>query len=429
MTRRAPVFTATQHLLYTDGSLGASVFTATRLFGFQHPSLGDLTMVAVVSRSDSGVVVRALRSAAAFPVAAAAAAAGTGLSAAFEALEGLEGRGRCDNVAAALFNVADPHTQVRALKTRWVSPASRRVAAEGYPHHRLSGVAAGAAGWSGRSAAQNSAPRSVLAAATRRPAAVLRVAAHPGCPATLCGRLAVHHTWDVRAVAAANPRCPAAALVLATEDDDEDVRRAAVSNPSIGAALIGPLSKADNWKVRYAAVSNPSCPQKVLLEWVVGDNDAEVREAATQALQMGAALDRSAVNATQWQIRSAAVAADPRCSAETLTRLAGDDRWQVRVAVASHLRSGPVLLAELAADDDEDVRAAVASNPNCDAETLAELVTDSLAAVRASAASNPECPTAALGMLANDQDTEVLTALAHNPACPDLALRRLLSGS
>ena len=114
-----------------------------------------------------------------------------------------------------------------------------------------------------------------------------------------------------------------------------------------------------------------------------------------------------------------AAAADPDCAAAVLVRLAGDDHWRVRTAVASHPGCPPLLLAVLAANNSHEpiVRNAVASHPACPLDVFVRLAGEPNWHVRAGAAANPRCPPQMLRRFARD-DYPPRCAVAANPSCP-----------
>ena len=114
-----------------------------------------------------------------------------------------------------------------------------------------------------------------------------------------------------------------------------------------------------------------------------------------------------------------AAAADPDCAAAVLVRLAGDDQWRVRTAVASHPGCPPLLLAVLAANNSHEpiVRNAVASHPACPLDVFVRLAGEPNWHVRAGAAANPRCPSRMLRRFARD-DYPPRCAVAANPSCP-----------
>jgi hypothetical protein len=87
-----------------------------------------------------------------------------------------------------------------------------------------------------------------------------------------------------------------------------------------------------------------------------------------------------------------AVALNPHTPVEVLTKLAGDEEWDVRYCVAKHPNTPAEVLAELAKDERWDVRKGVAANRNTPAEVLSELAQDAYEDVRQAVAKNANAP-------------------------------------
>lgn len=90
------------------------------------------------------------------------------------------------------------------------------------------------------------------------------------------------------------------------------------------------------------------------------------------------------------------VAENPQTSAVTLTRLAGHESNEVRVAVADNRNTPPQVINELIKDADLDVRYSLAENANLDLAVLQELAKDENGYVAARAKrtlvrANPGC--------------------------------------
>ena len=113
------------------------------------------------------------------------------------------------------------------------------------------------------------------------------------------------------------------------------------------------------------------------------------------------------------------IASDTNTPADTLDRLAGDERESVRSAVAGNPNTPADLLDRLADDISESVRSAVAGNTNIPADLLNRLVGDIHENVRAAVARNPNIPADALVILAGDQYSYVRFDVARNPNIPD----------
>jgi hypothetical protein len=86
-----------------------------------------------------------------------------------------------------------------------------------------------------------------------------------------------------------------------------------------------------------------------------------------------------------------------------LEKLARDNKWEFRTAVANNPNTPVSLLELLAVDDDLMVRAAVASNSNTPVNLLKRLAGDSYGTVRRKVAKNPNTPRNLLEQLTRDK--------------------------
>ncbi|MFN3266595.1 MAG: hypothetical protein ACK41E_07125 [Deinococcales bacterium] len=104
-------------------------------------------------------------------------------------------------------------------------------------------------------------------------------------------------------------------------------------------------------------------------------------------------------------------------SQNLLKKLARDEAWQVRQAVAANPKTPPVVLTKLATDLDRDVREAVAKNPSTPSKPLQVLLADSQEEVALAARQNPSTPPEVLQLLERlERKDPSLTQLEHLPA-------------
>jgi pentose-5-phosphate-3-epimerase len=100
--------------------------------------------------------------------------------------------------------------------------------------------------------------------------------------------------------------------------------------------------------------------------------------------------------------------------AELLTRLAQDEHWHVRYAVAANPHTPAEVLSELARDKGLYVRGAVALNPHTPVEVLTKLAGDEEWDVRYCVAKHPSTPAEVLAELAQDEAEAVRKAAEWN---------------
>ena len=240
--------------------------------------------------------VRALRCAAALPLADVASSAGVDWLRLRDQLHALTPRGVC--AAAAAEIVAAGETQrtlgatqhiLDALNHRACPPYATR-SAIGYGTLNPMPRVATAAGWSTRdagphatraalvrlAATQHRGRTSIQAVLHRRtPAAILdalacdsdpdvvyNVARNPNTSTATLARLGASTTQSVRRETANNPSTSAATLTLLAEDPSPAVRRETARNPSTSAATLTLLAKDPDSVVRGRVAHNPSTSRR-----------------------------------------------------------------------------------------------------------------------------------------------------------------------
>jgi hypothetical protein len=279
----------------------------------------------------------------------------------------------------------------------------------------------------------------------------LAVARNPKAAPELLAALAADPDPDVRQAVARHPGTPAPWLERLAGDDQPEVRAQVLANPSLSGFLIAKLATDDHWKVRQAVAAHPFTPPEWLTR-LAADPDRDVRqavadnpsvpEAALEPLfsgwfaSLGAELSllelyQQAKNlapqlsprllsklavGNEWAKRLAA--RHPNTPAPDLERLARDEDWQVRLAVAQNPRAQGGLLEALAADPDADVRKGVACHPGAGPAGLTVLAQDENLEVRLLVAAHPRAPAEVLHRLAGDDDEGVRQTARANPALP-----------
>lgn len=123
-------------------------------------------------------------------------------------------------------------------------------------------------------------------------------------------------------------------LVKLSEDADASVREAVAANPDDKNWLVGRLTKDQDGKVREAALRNPQTSWKMRLE---GAQNPEISADALDFLgSLGVENEPDAPSVLSAMVRRA-VALNPNCSQDTLTRLAKDKSTDVSHAAATRL--------------------------------------------------------------------------------------------
>lgn len=285
----------------------------------------------------------------------------------------------------------------------------------------------------------------------------LAVARNPKASPEILSALATDSDPDVRQAVARHPNTPQDFLERLSSDDQPDVRAQVLQNPALPPFLIAKLAADDHWKVRQAVAASPLTPPEWLTH-LAQDSDRDVRQAVAdnpqvpeEALEplfsgwfagLGAEMSllelyRQAKNlapelsplllgklaeGNEWARRLAA--RHPATQAPDLARLARDEDWRVRLAVAENPQAQGALLEALAQDTDADVRKAVARHPGLGGQGLKMLAKDENLEVRLLVAAHPQTPAQTLYVLAGDDDESVRQAARGNPATSSECLER-----
>ena len=232
--------------------------------------------------------------------------------------------------------------------------------------------------------------------------------------------------------------CSAGVLAQAAQVDDEVVLLGICQNPAATPETVRALRASTSAAVRKAAALH------VAVAGAVKDWPARLRKAVARALALaepaqrlrGLPFLRLAGQLTTTGVASSAAlpplfgaiiqdAAGAYSNAAVLDRLAGDEDWGVRRAVAEHPATPAALLERLAGDKESWVRCAVAKNPATPVALLERLAGDKDRYVRRAVAEHPAMPVALLERLAGDEDSDVRGAVAKHPATPVALLERL----
>ena len=257
--------------------------------------------------------MRAARSAAALPLNACAASAGTDADALIAALRSQPPRGRCPAGSST----------AAALNQRSCPPPTRRAAADSADLDTATVCVLKAAGW----AAFNTTTEQ-LSTSQRTKAALVAA-----CPPAATRRLATDLAPSVRLSAAAHPNCPPAVLVAAAADNDNFVSDTALSNPNcppVALCLTNPGSFRD---AQHNAATHPNCPPAVL----------------------AGLCERSCTSRTEETLRQTA-ATNPAFPVSALEHLAASEAAADRAIAALHQRCPPQVLRQLMHDPFEMVR-------------------------------------------------------------------------
>ena len=239
------------------------------------------------------------------------------------------------------------------------------------------------------------------------------VATNDACGVEHLRRLAADPDPMVRSTAAAHRRCGPETLKRLAADHENHVRRAAAANPNQTEETLKHLAGDVDAAVRRAAV-RALVQRSVDIGDAVSDPDPDVRTVAAGASNLSAAvLDRLAEGPSAKVGR--AVAANPTCPPQTLTRIW--DRWGAGHAVARNPRCPPELIRKLLIKTDAD--AAAAANPACDAAMIAETLERSPnVRVRVVFAGRDDCPPGIIERLAEDNSMRVRQAVAGRQSLP-----------
>ncbi len=155
-------------------------------------------------------------------------------------------------------------------------------------------------------------------------------------------------------------------------------------------------------ELRGYLAARSDLPQ-ALIETLALDEDVNVARVARQQLRsdFAARAEALALGSNRDLLRLAKGGAAARrlaalhssISQRLLIKLATDEDWRVRQAVAQNARCPGKILQRLAQDSDRDVREAVANNPNTITKTLELLLADSHEAVQKAAREHVNAPT------------------------------------
>ena len=232
----------------------------------------------------------------------------------------------------------------------------------------------------------------------------LLVARHANAPQSALEHLSSDNDWRVRQAVAQNSSAPWAVLARMLDDHDADVRTAVASHANVPQSALERLAHDAHTGVRTAVLAREDAPQAAL-ETLAGDEEEEVRRRAqadprvprelvegyARAEAQDTGLEPAALEALSlggaWARGLAA--RHPNTPQNALVRLATDERWVVRQAVAGNSSAGATLLASMAADSDLDVRRSLAGHPNTPQDALETLLHDAEDGVRRAALGNP----------------------------------------
>ena len=417
----------------------------------------------VASNAATRRAARAARCAATSRLSVVAVSAGVSEGAMAASLKGLNGRGRCDTLAAAAVHKKTRHRR-EALAWRCCPPAAVRLNAQDQ-ELRVRDIAVGAAAWSGRlvaiaaaawsgslpAGARRPAGRWTVANATTDPSRKFDAASNVACPPALLTALGGDDRLTVRVQTVRNPTCPPQALAALCGNVD-DLRmeiakhqRCATSmltalvqacdNDSEG--LLAVIARHDNFKpvtlqamirhrsntVREFAAGSRSCDLDMLAV-LADDVDAEVRKAAARNRNCGPEALAVLADDIDWEVRRAA-ADNLNCDTATLLALAADSELDVVEAVLSNPRCGPAQLVAIADNGSVWARSNAARHSACNAEVLRVFAADTAAEARRETAWNPACDSETLARLVNDPAPEVRNAARHASAQRDIRGARI----
>ena len=361
-----------------------------------------------------------------------AAAAGCDADAVRQRLMEPRSRGVCDAAAAAAVR-ENPTGRWRAAMWQACPPSCAKVLAQNV---------GGAARFAYIGRASRIRMASIAQIAPTASASILVEAVRD--PRSLCAA-GVSNDRTLRAAAAKNSACAPAMLTHLADDKAWGVRGSVASNPQTPGWLVGILASDPALAVRSIAAGNASCPPAAMKAHVGDDHDVRWSlvcnpSCPPQLLEMLAEEPS--------MLMRHAVAFHRRCSAETLDRLADQqpemahynpgerisdsDAAEIRCCAAANPKCTPETLERLAVDPDAGVRAAAASNPSISPQTLKRLAASDDSQIRSGAASNPRCPSVLMRKLLSQttpRSDEVSYAAAGNPACPQDLLWDLARGA
>jgi len=176
--------------------------------------------------------------------------------------------------------------------------------------------------------------------------------------------------------------------------------------------------------VLKALATNPSCPDEILTK-LAKESDLEVRSAVAENTSTPADVLKTLAKDKDKEVR-ASVTRNISTPAETLAVMAKSAF--LRVSIAENPSISIELLKELSVDKDEYVRHGVALNPNTPPEILQILANDTGYMIRDGVASNRNTPPELLKELALDDNATVRFHVALNPSAPLNLRTKLIKG-
>jgi Leucine rich repeat variant len=202
-----------------------------------------------------------------------------------------------------------------------------------------------------------------------------------GLPAQTAPRLELQTELFKDMVASGLPLASDILQILAA-DFDPELRMLVAQRPDLPQALLEDLALDEDENVRLAAKQNRPC---------------EFAERAEAGLLC---KNKDVLRLARGQVRARVLAAQhASLSLHWLKKLAQDDDWRVRQAVAQNPKTPAPTLAKLSKDFDRDVRQAAAENPKTPSQRLGSLLADSHEEVAAAARANPSTPPELLELL------------------------------
>ena len=393
----------------------------------------------VASNAATRQAVRAARCAAASTLSVVAISAGMSEAAMAASLKGLNGRGRCDTLAAAAV-----HKKTRprraALAWRCCPPAAVRLNAQDQ-EQRVRDIAVGAAAWSGRLVVidvaswagrlpppdvRRSAGRWTVANATTDPSRKFYAASNVACPPALLTALAGDDRLAVRVQTVRNPTCSPQTLAALCGDVD-DLRMEIANHQRCETSMLTALVQAcdNDSEGLLAVIARHGNFKPVTLQAMIQHRSNTVREFAAGSRRCDPDMLAVLAGDIDAEVRKAA-ARNRNCASEALVVLADDIDWEVRRAAADHLNCDTATLLALTADSELDVVEAVLSNPGCGPAQLAAIANNGSMWARSEAARHAACNAEVLRLFAADTAAEVRQETAWNAACDSETLTKLV---
>ncbi len=175
--------------------------------------------------------------------------------------------------------------------------------------------------------------------------------------------------------------------------------------------------------VLKALATNPSCPEEILTK-LAKESDPEVRSAVAENASTHADLLINLAKDKDKEVRTS-VARNVSTPAETLAVMAKSAF--LRETIAENSAISIELLKRLSVDKNENVRSAIAQNQITPPEILKILASDNGYMVRYNVALNPTTPPEALATLAKDDYYMIRARVASNRNAPPELLKGLAS--